>query len=95
MLLAPTRGPGRPPGPCHSIVNTLADDAVNLADTAVTLRDAIHAANNTVPVSPGGPAGSGPDEIRFQPGLDGTIILDHGQLGIRSDLTITGPVRAC
>src|SRR5262249_41590454 len=40
---------------------------------------------------PGGPAGSGTDEIRFLAGLSGTIPLSEGQLQIRSNLTITGP----
>src|SRR5262249_6828529 len=77
--------------PALLTVNSLADAAVNLADAAVTLRDAIHAATNDLSVYPGGPAGSGLDEIRFQPGLGGTIFLNQGPLGISSDLTITGP----
>jgi hypothetical protein len=72
-------------------VNSLADHAVNLTDGTVTLRDAIYAANNNRQVSPGGPSGSGADEIGFQPGLSGVITLHQGQLVIRSDLTITGP----
>src|SRR5205809_618639 len=72
-------------------VNSLADGPVNLTDATVTLRDAIEAANTDVAVSPGGPIGSGADEIRFQSNLSGTITLNQGQLGLRSSLTITGP----
>ena len=72
-------------------VNSLADDPVNLTDAAVTLRNAIHAANTDAAVSPGGPIGSGPDEIRFAQLIDDTITLTQGQLEIRSNLTITGP----
>src|SRR5262245_9425513 len=76
--------------PAILTVNSLADGPVNLADATVTLRDAIDATNNDVAVSPGGPVGESIDEIRFQAGLSGTINLNQGQLGIRSDLTITG-----
>src|SRR5262249_3049430 len=71
-------------------VNSLLDGPVNLGDTTVTLRDAIEAANSDVAVSPGGPIGSGADEIRFLAGLGGTIPL-FGELAIKSDLKITGP----
>ncbi|MGE3640112.1 MAG: choice-of-anchor Q domain-containing protein, partial [Pirellulales bacterium] len=72
-------------------VDSLADGVVNLADATVTLRDALEAANNNVQVSPGGPIGSGADEIRFQSGLTGTITLLEGQLSITDDLMLTGP----
>src|SRR6266545_1219949 len=74
-------------------VNSLSDAAVNFGDSAVTLRDAIEAANRDVAVSPGGPVGSGADEIRFNVNflLRNTITLNQGGLSIRSDLTITGP----
>ena len=72
-------------------VNSLADGPVNLTDGTVTLRDAIRAANNDLQVSPGGPTGSGADEIQFQSGLSGAITLNQGQLGLTSDLRITGP----
>ncbi len=77
--------------PTVLVVNSLADAAVSLNDSVVTLRDAISAANTDKPVSPGGPAGSGADEIRFQSGLTGVISLSQGQLTITRDLTITGP----
>src|SRR2546422_659015 len=41
--------------PTLLVVNSLNDAAVNLADTVVTLRDALDAANNDSQVSPGGP----------------------------------------
>jgi hypothetical protein len=72
-------------------VNSLADGVVNLSDATVTLRDALEAANNNVQVSPGGPTGSGADEIRFQPGLSGVITLLQGQLNVTDDVTLTGP----
>ena len=72
-------------------VNSLADGPEDFTDAIVTLRDAIRAANNDETVSPGGPTGSGTDEIRFQPGLSGTILLTQDQMGLRSSLTITGP----
>jgi predicted outer membrane repeat protein len=72
-------------------VNSLDDGLVNLNDTVVTLRDALYAADWDEQVSIGGPSGSGADEIRFLPGLSGTITLTLGQLFVRSDLTITGP----
>jgi hypothetical protein len=71
------------------IVGSLTDAPVNLADATVTLRDAIFAANNDVAVSPGGPIGSGTDEIQF--GVSGTIPLSQGELAITSNLKITGP----
>jgi hypothetical protein len=55
----------------------------------VTLRDAIAAANSNVPVSPGGPVGSGADTIEFAAALSGdTISLTNGQLAIIETLTI-------
>src|SRR5262245_2360784 len=65
-------------------VNSLDDGPVNLGDDALTLRDALFAANSG-------------DEIDFEPSLfataPGTITLDpsQGQLNIRTDLTISGP----
>src|SRR5206468_1937965 len=65
--------------PAVLTVNSLADAPVDLTDTTVTLRDAIYAANNDLPVSPGGPTASGADEIRFESGLTGTISLVKGE----------------
>ena len=61
-------------------VNTLIDenDGVNVG--AVSLRDAIAAANAT----------AGPDIIEFDPGLNGTITLTNGDLVITESVTITG-----
>jgi hypothetical protein len=72
-------------------VNSLADGPVNFNDTTITLRDAIEAANANVAVSPNGPIGGTVDEIRFDVDLSGTIVLNQGQLEIRSDLVISGP----
>jgi hypothetical protein len=77
--------------PALLIVGSLTDTAVDLTDATVTLRDAVFAANNDLQVSPGGPTGSGSDEIQFQSGLIGTIPLSQGELAITSSLTITGP----
>ncbi|HMF14970.1 MAG TPA: hypothetical protein VKE94_21790, partial [Gemmataceae bacterium] len=68
--------------PALLLVNSLADAPVNLSDAVVTLRDAIHAANNDLAVSPGGPTGGGADEIQFAGGLTGTITLNQGRLVI-------------
>ena len=38
-------------------VNSFDDLPVDLSDGVITLRDAVHAANNDVAVSPGGPVG--------------------------------------
>jgi hypothetical protein len=72
-------------------VNSLSDGPVDLSNATVTLRDALDAANRNVRVSPGGPSGSGADEIRFQAGLAGTIMLSQRELTITTELTITGP----
>ena len=80
-----------PVEPTILTVNSLGDGPIDLTDGTVTLRDAIHAANNDLQVSPGGPTGSGAEEIQFEPSLSGTITLNQGQLGISSDLMITGP----
>src|SRR5438876_9839383 len=77
--------------PAILTVNSLADSPVNLTDATVTLRDAIDAANKDVAVSPGGPSGSGADEIRFASNVTGAIALSQGKLTISSDLTLTGP----
>ncbi len=50
-------------------VNRLVDAAVNLGDSAVTLRDAISAAHNDVPAFPGGPAGDPLASGGSRPGL--------------------------
>jgi hypothetical protein len=56
-------------------VNSLVDGPVDLTDAQVTLRDALYAANNHLPVAPGGraglrdggcPRGQGPDELPGQ-----------------------------
>src|SRR5262249_352508 len=77
--------------PALLIVRSLTDAPVNLTDATVTLRDAIYAANNDLQVSPGGPTGSGADEIQFHSGLTGTIPLSQGELAITSNLKISGP----
>src|SRR5262245_63802429 len=63
-------------------VDSLDDGPVNLSDGTLTLRDALFVANSR-------------DEIDFEPSLfaagPGAITLNQGQLGIRTDLTITGP----
>lgn len=63
-------------------VNTLADGPVNLSDSALTLRDALFAANSG-------------DVINFEPSLftagPGTITLNQGRLLVATDLTISGP----
>src|SRR5262245_5595556 len=81
--------------PTVLFVNSLTDGPENLSDSTVTLRDAIFAANNDAAVSPGGPAGSGADEIRFSIAFitprSIQLAQSPGQLGLRSDVTITGP----
>jgi hypothetical protein len=77
--------------PALFTVNSPAEGPVDLTDSTVTLRDAIYAANNDVQVSPGGPVGTGNDEIQFATGLNGPITLNQGELDISSNLTITGP----
>jgi hypothetical protein len=88
-------------------VNDLGDVAVDLSDSVVTLRDAIHAADNDLQVSPGGPTGSGADMIVFDAALtssgDKTIRLtifdtglDDGEAGptaftVTSSIAIVGP----
>src|SRR5262245_60756088 len=74
--------------PAVLVVNSLQDLAVDLNDATVTLRDAIHAAENDVAVSPDGPAGSGADTITFDAALltsgpetiNLTIIGDSGDM---------------
>src|SRR5262245_43504746 len=68
-------------------VTSLADGAVNLGDATVTLRDALHAADNNLQVAPGGPTGGATDDVIIQPGLVGVITLTQGQLAIRSDVS--------
>lgn len=75
--------------PAVLTVNSLGD-TLKLTDDVVTLRDAIEAANKDLQVSPGGPTGSGADEIRFQSGLRGTISTVTN-FDITSDLSIAGP----
>ncbi len=81
--------------PATLTVNSLADGAVNLSDSTITLRDAIAAANNDVRVSPGGPSGSGNDVIQFASSLfqngAGTISFTAGQMDIGTSMVITGP----
>src|SRR5262245_32263106 len=75
-------------------VNSTADGPVDLTDANVTLRDAIYAANNDLPGAPGGPTGSGADQIFFDPTVFATprtITLINGQLDITGNLTIDGP----
>ena len=71
------------------VVNSDVDGVVDLSDDVVTLRDAIHAANNDVAVSPGGPVGSAADTILFDANLaGGTILLDGTELEITEALVI-------
>jgi hypothetical protein len=108
LLTAMLLGPAVPCVQATTIsVNDPSDVAVNLTDTAVTLRDAINAAENDLQVAPGGPVGSGADIIDFDvtltaggdASIDLTIFdtgLDNGELGptafrITTPITITGP----
>ena len=80
--------------PAILMINSLLDPAFpDLTDSVVTLRDALYAANHDVQVSPGGPTGSGADEIQFQTGLSGIIQIHSilNELEVSSNLTITGP----
>src|SRR5579883_1558688 len=70
--------------PAVYTVNSLADvapGAYDPNDKVVTLREAVERANQH----------PGADEIRFAPGLTGTIALTHGQLDVSDDLTVRGP----
>lgn len=70
-------------------VTSLADEVTD--DGAVTLREAIQAANDDTSVD-GSVAGSGADVIKFDPVLaGGTIQLAQGALHIASTLTVDGP----
>ena len=76
------------------VVNSTADGPVDFDDSAVTLREAIVAANNDAIVAPGGEAGSGADTITF----DETVFTGTQTINIASQLpritsgvTITGP----
>lgn len=62
-------------------VTLLTDDSDEICDEACTLRDAIWAAA----------VSAGPSEIRFQPGLSGTITLTEDLVFIGDDTTINGP----
>ena len=71
-------------------VTSLEDTIAN--DGAVTLREAIIAANNNTSVD-GSVAGSGADEIQFDPTVFAgvqTITLELGELEVTEDLTLTG-----
>ena len=64
------------------VVTNLQDAVVaNPGDAPGTLRQAVYDANTR----------SGPDEIRFDPGLSGTIGLEFGELTITDDVIIDGP----
>ena len=76
------------------VVNSTADGPVDFDDSAVTLREAIVAANNDAIVAPGGEAGSGADTITF----DETVFTGTQTINIASQLpritsgvTIMGP----
>lgn len=77
------------------VVSSLDDNMV--ADGLITLREALHAANNDTVADSMVPTqvGSGTDVISFDPSLfsDGpaTIVLTEGQLVIASNLTLQGP----
>src|SRR2546426_6738887 len=77
--LAPETLEGRTLPALLLTVNSLADGPVNLADSTFTLRDALFMAKSG-------------DVIDFEPNLfssgPGTIKLNQGQLGIRTDLAI-------
>ncbi len=68
-------------------VTTLNDGSV---PGQCTLRDALLSANGDFATA-GCSAGSGSDDIVFQPGLTGTVTLTGGALSIDSTLSITGP----
>ena len=70
-------------------VTSLADNMD--VDGQVTLREAIKAANEDVSVD-GSVAGNGPDEIRFDPEIIGTIEFDRslGSMVIREELNLRG-----
>jgi len=77
--------------PALITVTSLADNMD--VDGAVTLREALEAANTDASVD-GSVAGAGADEIVFEPTLFATpqsIDLALGALGLSSDVTITGP----
>ncbi len=71
------------------VVTTL-DDVV-AADTFVSLREAIQAANTNTPVNEAAAGMTDGDSITFDPSIaGGTIVLTLGQLEILDDLTIDG-----
>ncbi len=71
------------------VVNTL-DDVV-AADTFVSLREAIQAANTNTPVNEAAAGMADGDSITFDPSIaGGTIVLNLGELSITDDLTIDG-----
>ena len=78
------------------VVNSAADLPVDLSDSVVTLRDAIHAANTDTLVAPGAETGSGADTITFDGSVfngvgDNSLIrLTEGELEITDALTIDG-----
>lgn len=69
-------------------VTTAADAVAN--DGQVSLREAVQAANTDTSVD-GSTAGSGADQIVFDPAVTSPIVLVSGQLDVSDDLTITGP----
>jgi parallel beta-helix repeat protein len=74
-------------------VTALTDGPLGPLDGFVSLREAIHAANNDVSVD-GSTAGSGADTIVFSSAITGDnqkITLTEGELHINTDLTIDGP----
>lgn len=68
-------------------VDTLADGSIPVD---CTLRDAIEAANTDATVA-GCAAGSGADEIVFDPSLSGVLTLSSNMTLAASEITITGP----
>lgn len=75
-------------------VTSLADGTLaSLAgDGKISLREAIHAANTNASVdgSPAGQAAPAIDTIVFQPGLNGTVSLNAGELTISQTVVIQG-----
>ncbi len=73
-------------------VTTLSDGSISLTqgDGVVSLREAIHAANNNISVD-GSQAGSqGHDKIVFDPSLNGTLFLEAGRISVEEELTVEG-----
>jgi hypothetical protein len=73
-------------------VTTLSDGSINSTqgDGVVSLREAIHAANNNISID-GSQAGSqGHDKIVFDPSLSGTLFLEAGRISVQEELTVEG-----